>query len=587
MHVGQPHQPQALASLNKVVSSVQPDSVGMLKDTGKRWGSLISLFWGTSKQLSTNEFAARQSLNLGKAELVVVFGNQAAPEALLSAQQKVFYGWLVVLLAGLLWGFVAVPARGKPAPQKKETETTQAQTVSSFPPPLVKHEAATLQVASATEEAEAEPAFALPSSPPVPAASFLAADDAVALQEISFPKAKEATSKPPASPPPLSFLVAEEAMALSFPKAKESVSKPPASPPPLSFLEADESIALKETSLPKAQEPVSKPPPSPPLSFLDADDFMSLQETSLPKAQEPVSKPPSSPPLSFLDADDALSLQETSPPKAKEPISKQPSSPSLSFLDAEDFMSLQETSPPKAKEPISKQPSSPSLSFLDAEDFMPLKETLPKAREPMSKQPSSPSLSFLDAEDSLPLKETKASRTEALSGESRAPVSSRLSELLQPKKPKVSPSPSVDFVPPSELKEESVAVGLHGKAVHPEELLGVDYAPHENPAAVFEATLREEAERFLGADFLPEHSSLAGASAVEGPEVAEWRNVFAEFLRVRKQCQQDTESLTFERFKTKLEASKQNLLAKHRCRTVRFLVQIKEGKAAIKAIPVS
>jgi hypothetical protein len=138
--------------------------------------------------------------------------------------------------------------------------------------------------------------------------------------------------------------------------------------------------------------------------------------------------------------------------------------------------------------------------------------------------------------------------------------------------------------------EESAAVGLHGKAVQPEELLGIDHAPHENPAAAFEATLREEAERFLGADFLPAHSSLAGevlsASAAEGLEVAEWRNVYAEFLRVRKQCNQDIESLNFERFKAKLEASKSNLLAKHHCATVRFLVQIKDGKAAIKAIPV-
>jgi hypothetical protein len=200
--------------------------------------------------------------------------------------------------------------------------------------------------------------------------------------------------------------------------------------------------------------------------------------------------------------------------------------------------------------------------------------------------PSSPSSPSLPSLSSPPFFVVEGSKALAGASVSKAEplVSPKLLELLQPEKPEVSPA-SLDFA-----QEEPSALGLHGKAVQPDELLGIDHAPHENPAAVFEATLREEAERFFGADFLPEHSSLSGevlsTSAVEGPEAAEWRNVFSEFLRVRKQCNQDIESLNFERFKAKLEVSKNNLLAKHHCKTVRFLVQIKDGKAAIKAIPV-
>jgi len=399
MQAGQSQQTHSLSLLNMAVSNIQPDSVGLLKNAEKP-GSFISTFWGTSKQLAGDGVAARQSLGIGKAELVVVLNNQATQEALLGAEQVVFYGGLVALLVGLLVGFVVFPAGPRLVQSQEVNEATQP-----LPPPSpflvaddskVLKEASALEVASEKEEAETtEQAFALPSSP--------------------------------SSPPSLSLFA---------------------------------------------------------------------------------------------------------PPQA-----------------------MEEASGSKVEELF------PKMS-LSAESFIPsrLSEFL---------QPQRADVSSLDF----------AAESEG------APVAAGLhGKAVQPR---VDVS-SLDFS--AEPEEEPVAVGLHGKAVQPEELLGVDYAPHENPAAVFEATLREEAERFLGADFLPEPSSLAGevlsTSAVEGPEVAEWRNVFAEFLHVRKQCNQETESLNFERFKTKLEASKNSLLAKHQCKTVRFLVQIKDGKAAIKAIPV-
>jgi len=484
MQVGQPHRPHALASLNTVVSNIQPDSAGMLKSTQTQGRGLIAMFWGTSKQLAADQSAARQNLNAGKAELVVVLSNKAAQEALLGAEQMVFYGWLTFLLMGLLMGFMAFPAQSRLA-SKQEKPVATAQ----------------------------EPAFALPSSPPPSPSVF--PPSVVVSEELQFPKEASA------------------------PWAREVVSTMPSSPPspssfPPSVVVSEELQFPKEVSAPQAREVVSTMPSSPPSpsvfppSVVVSEELQFPKEASAPWAREVVSTMPSSPPS--------------------------PSSFPPSVVVSEELQFLEEVSAPKAGERLSKMPSSRPLSFLDSEAFKALEEaSAPKAGKLPGALPNKPLVS-------------------------------------QPQKTKAPPAPVLDFVENSDFQEEPLALGLHGKVVQPEELLGIDYAPHENPAAVFEATLREEAERFLGADFLPEHSPLSGealsASAVEGPEMAEWRNVFAEFLRVRKQCNQDIESLSFERFKTKLEASKNNLLSKHHCKTVRFLVQIKDGKAAIKAIPV-
>ncbi|MCL2011680.1 MAG: hypothetical protein FWG75_02675 [Cystobacterineae bacterium] len=389
----------SLSSLNTAISSIKPGNVGMLKPLNKQGGggTFLSTFWGTLRQLSSDEIAARHPINTGKAELVLILSKQATQEALLSAQQTVFYGWLTLLLLSVVAGFVFVPSRPKPAPSEEVSETT-------------------------------EQSFALPSSPPL---ATQPSRKAAALEEEE--------------------LLAELPLPVTLPL------------------------------------PLSAPPLAPP------------ELPELPELPKPL--------------------------YTEEPFNVSPELPT--FLQAQ-----QPQMPPELPKPL---PAEESL------------ETLPEL--------------------------------------------SKLLQTLQTERPpqKLSPAPPVEFSPAAEMAGEPFSLGLSGKAVQPEEVLGEDYAPHENPAALFEATLREEAERFLGADFLPEHSPLSGealAASAKEPEEAEWRNVFAEFLRVRKQCNQDTEGLSFERFKTKLEASKNNLLSKHQCKAVRFLVQIKDGKAALKAIPV-
>jgi hypothetical protein len=69
-------------------------------------------------------------------------------------------------------------------------------------------------------------------------------------------------------------------------------------------------------------------------------------------------------------------------------------------------------------------------------------------------------------------------------------------------------------------------------------------------------------------------------------ELAEWRNVYEEFLSVKKQCGEPTASLTFEKFKGTLQRNKDALVSRHNCSRVRFTVYVKDGKAALKASPV-
>jgi hypothetical protein len=75
-------------------------------------------------------------------------------------------------------------------------------------------------------------------------------------------------------------------------------------------------------------------------------------------------------------------------------------------------------------------------------------------------------------------------------------------------------------------------------------------------------------------------------AAAEPSDEEHWRGVHAEFLRIRAQCGEPVEGLAYERFRPKLEKNKLQLIEKHGCRTVRFSVYVKDGKAALRATPV-
>jgi len=65
-----------------------------------------------------------------------------------------------------------------------------------------------------------------------------------------------------------------------------------------------------------------------------------------------------------------------------------------------------------------------------------------------------------------------------------------------------------------------------------------------------------------------------------------FKQVYDQFLAVKKSCNEPTAGLTYEKFSEKLIKNRDDLITKTGCKEVRFTVYIKEGKAALKATPV-
>lgn len=69
-------------------------------------------------------------------------------------------------------------------------------------------------------------------------------------------------------------------------------------------------------------------------------------------------------------------------------------------------------------------------------------------------------------------------------------------------------------------------------------------------------------------------------------EERHFQDIYRDFVATREKCGEPPDGLTFDKFKLKLLKTKDQLMAKHQCRTIRFQVYVKDGKAALKAAPV-
>jgi len=84
---------------------------------------------------------------------------------------------------------------------------------------------------------------------------------------------------------------------------------------------------------------------------------------------------------------------------------------------------------------------------------------------------------------------------------------------------------------------------------------------------------------------LPKMPSVAAATPADTEE-AHFQEVYREFVETREQCGEGADGLTYDKFAAKLRKNKEQLVQKYGCKTVRFQVYVKEGKAALKATPV-
>ncbi|RKG77233.1 cell division protein FtsK [Corallococcus sp. CA049B] len=83
---------------------------------------------------------------------------------------------------------------------------------------------------------------------------------------------------------------------------------------------------------------------------------------------------------------------------------------------------------------------------------------------------------------------------------------------------------------------------------------------------------------------LPMPGSNGAAAALS--EEQHFQDVFREFVTTRERCGEQADGLTYDKFVQKLRKNKEQLVTKYACKTVRFQVYVKEGKAALKATPV-
>jgi hypothetical protein len=81
----------------------------------------------------------------------------------------------------------------------------------------------------------------------------------------------------------------------------------------------------------------------------------------------------------------------------------------------------------------------------------------------------------------------------------------------------------------------------------------------------------------------PSSSSMNGGTDDEDAHV---REVFEQFIATKKECGESAAGLTLEKFSQRLHDNRAALMVKHDCRTVRFTVYVKDGKASLRATPV-
>ncbi len=76
-----------------------------------------------------------------------------------------------------------------------------------------------------------------------------------------------------------------------------------------------------------------------------------------------------------------------------------------------------------------------------------------------------------------------------------------------------------------------------------------------------------------------------GSGSTDGADPY-FKQVFDQFISVKKSCGEPTSGLTYAKFSEKLVKNREDLMAKTGCKEVRFTVYVKDGKAALKATPV-
>jgi hypothetical protein len=179
----------------------------------------------------------------------------------------------------------------------------------------------------------------------------------------------------------------------------------------------------------------------------------------------------------------------------------------------------------------------------------------------------------------------------AFSGNDLPPAFGPPSAFAPPPPPSFAPPPAAAFAPPP-APAPSLKAGSAFSAP--------PAAPAKAPVSAFKAPAPAPswapppatvaAPASLPANALDDDANSEATRVVpydeNEEEAAHFAHVYDEFVQAKKQCGEPQAGLTIDKFLQKLRDNKAALVAKHGCRTVRFSVYVKDGKAALKATPV-
>jgi hypothetical protein len=128
--------------------------------------------------------------------------------------------------------------------------------------------------------------------------------------------------------------------------------------------------------------------------------------------------------------------------------------------------------------------------------------------------------------------------------------------------------------------DEGASAAQAGKAAR-----GAEASAHAEEAAPAapEPAQKPAAPAASASDMTLNDFSFTRPADGEDPDEAHFHETFEQFLALRAQTGEGPSAVSYEKFAAKLRKNRQDMREKHGARGVRFVVYVKEGKAAIKA----
>lgn len=184
-----------------------------------------------------------------------------------------------------------------------------------------------------------------------------------------------------------------------------------------------------------------------------------------------------------------------------------------------------------------------------------------------------------------------------------APAPSVLSPLppAPPKASEMNAEATVLFKVPQELLQQSTvdAVPLPSNRPPPAPVAPVvaplsaaappapvPLAPVDNDGDNNRTVVAAIPPELLRAASQPAMPATTNKDGLTAAEETHFREVYSQFLDMRRQCGEETSDLSYEKFYQKLLKNRQQIVEKHSAKAVRFQVYKKDEKAALRAIPV-